>query len=404
MTRQRILHLINTAGPGGAETVFLELATRFSTDKWFSIAVVPEVDWLTRQLRNTGTHVVVDGAKQLLDFGYFRRMVELIRREGVDVIHAHLFGPTVEAAFLSVITSVPVIATIHGTGDLSPEERLKWLKFAAVRRGVDRLVFVSDSLREHFLAVAPLDRRRTAVIPNGVDLARHLISSDRFAVRQEFGIPAEAFVVGAVGNLRPVKRYDLFLRAAALLYERDPRYRFLVVGQATEPLFGELLALRSNLGLDSVVHFTDFRSDVEQLLSTFDLYCISSDSEGFSIATVQALASGKPVVATRCGGPEEILEHGKTGYLVPTGSAVAIASAIERLREDPALRNTLGDRGQAMVSERYSISTQTGRYERLYDEVIAEKTRGPGKLSADPRSRVAGSGSISSANPNLFGS
>src|SRR5690606_23062610 len=128
----------------------------------------------------------------------------------------------------------------------------------------------------------------------------------------------------------------------ARLRERSADYRFVIVGQAPGPLYEQLVALRDSLGLRDAVQFTGFRPDVERLMAAFDLFTITSDSEGFSIATVQAMASRQPIVATRCGGPEEILVDGVTGALVPTGSPEALADEIHRLRHDPVARKAMG--------------------------------------------------------------
>lgn len=369
--------------------MFLRLATGLDRERWHSIPMVPEVDWLTHELTRAGAGPRIDAARSRFDFGFFRRLTRLIREERVEVIHSHLFGPTVEAGILSMMTGVPVIGTIHGIGDLSPKEKLTALKFGILRRGIARLVFVSESLRADFLDRCSFPIERTAVIPNGVDPADHAGSRDE-SVRAEFGIPEDAFLVGALGNLRPVKRYDLFLRAAALLVRSDPRYRFLIVGQDSEPLHGELLRLRSELGLDETVLFTGFRADVERILTAYDLFTITSDREGFSIATIQAMASGLPVVATRCGGPEEILEDGVTGLLVPTGDPERLAQAIDDLRLNPALRSALAAAGRESARARFSIHSQIALYDRLYESAIAERSPHlPAPLEVEDRRKAA---------------
>jgi glycosyltransferase involved in cell wall biosynthesis len=147
----------------------------------------------------------------------------------------------------------------------------------------------------------------------------------------------------------------------------------VIVGQTPPALHAELIALRDALGLRESVSFTGFREDVEAALAAFDLFALTSDSEGFSIATVQAMASGLPIVATRCGGPEEILEDGRTGVLVDTGSPEQLADAIERLRHDPSARAALGRAARADADARFSLSAQVRSYERLYEAAIRER-------------------------------
>ncbi len=367
----RILHLISTAGPGGAETVFLNIVDSLDRSRWESIPVVPEMDWMTERLLELGHAPILDTCRGLTDLGFWRRLARLIREESVDVIHAHLFGPTVEASLIGTLTGIPVVCTLHGKGDLSPNERFRSAKFRLINRGAARVVFVSESLRRYFLEQGPLDPAITAMIPNGIDFSR--FEHDSIRTRRDLDIPEGRFIVGAVGNLRPVKRYDVLLEAAARLREQSPDYFFVIVGQAPADLHAELLALRDSLDLKEHVRFVGFQEEVEKYLSTFDLFALSSDSEGFSIATVQAMAAGLPIVATRCGGPEEILEDGRTGTLVPTGAPAAIAAAVDRLRLDPAARKALGQAARADAERRFSLAAQVASYEALYERVMRER-------------------------------
>lgn len=370
----RVLHLINTAGPGGAETVYLNIVDSLDRETWESVAVVPEMDWLTRRLTALGHAPILETCHGLLDFRYWLRLAQLIRKESIDVVHAHLFGPALEASLIGVLTRVPVICTLHGRGDLSPGERFKSGKFRLINRGAARVVFVSESLRRYFLEQGPLRPELTTVIPNGIDLRR--FEEPYAGLKREMGIPEDRFIVGAVGNLRSVKRYDVLVRAAARLRAQSPDYFFVIVGDAPAELHAELMALRDSLGLEDALRFVGFQEEVEKYLSTFDLFALSSDSEGFSIATVQAMAAGLPIVATRCGGPEEILEHGRTGQLVPAGDPTAMADAIESLRGDAAGRASLGHAARAEVEQRFSLAAQVASYERLYQVVMRERGRG----------------------------
>jgi glycosyltransferase involved in cell wall biosynthesis len=196
-------------------------------------------------------------------------------------------------------------------------------------------------------------------------------------MRAAFGAPNGQFLVGAVGNIRPAKSYDTLLRAAALLAARAPDYRFVIAGDADSPLGERMRALAAKLGLGDIVTFAGFIADVPAVMASVDVYALTSSSEGFSIATTEAMAAGKPIVATRCGGPEEILEDGVTGLLVENGSAEAVASAIESLRVDATKRETLGKRAREEVARRFNLAAHIGAYERLYDECVAARRSSP---------------------------
>jgi glycosyltransferase involved in cell wall biosynthesis len=144
-----------------------------------------------------------------------------------------------------------------------------------------------------------------------------------------------------------------------------------VVGQGEGTLRDELMALRSELGLTDVVRFEGFREDIERVFRAIDAYVVSSSSEGFSLTTVQAMATRVPVVSTRCGGPEEILADGG-GLLVPHSRPEELAAALERLFRSRSLGDDLGSRGLAIARKRFGRDRMAGQYEALYEECIAQ--------------------------------
>jgi len=166
--------------------------------------------------------------------------------------------------------------------------------------------------------------------------------------------------------VRPAKDYGTFIRAAAHLRRASDAYRFVIAGDTRSPDYERLLQLTHELGVADVVSFLGFRDDVASILRSIDVYVSSSSAEGFSLTTVQAMASEKPVVATRCGGPEDIVRHGETGILVEVGSPQALAAAIDSLGRDPAARARLGRAARADVSNRFSRSAMIAAYERVY--------------------------------------
>jgi glycosyltransferase involved in cell wall biosynthesis len=367
-----VMHLISTSGPGGAETACVNLVRGLDPARWRGIAVVPEKGWLYNELGRAGGQPIVLDAGGRFDLPrYFAALARLARQHNVGLIHGHLFGPSYTASLLGLLMNLPVVGTIHGQVDLDPRESFKRIKFVLLNRGATRLVFVSESLRRFFLGTGLLRPEITAVIPNGVDAARFSRPADRSS-RAAFGASADDFLVGAVGNVRPAKSYDVLLRAAALLKARSANYRFVVVGEADSELGAKLISLRDELALADCVAFAGYLEDVKPALNAFDVYAITSRSEGFSISTVEAMAAGLPVVATRCGGPEEILDDGVTGILVENGSPEAVAAAIDSLRVNARGRRELGDAAQAAARRRFTIDANLRAYESLYEKCLIE--------------------------------
>jgi glycosyltransferase involved in cell wall biosynthesis len=364
--RPRILHLIDTGGPGGAETIYTDVVTGLAARGWSSVAAVPVRDWLYSTLEDRGIQPVLLETHGSFDIRYVRRIRALIRREHIHIVHAHLLASSVYGSLAGRLTRIPVVCTFHGEVDVAANERFRAAKFAIIDRRRNHVAFVSDALRRTFLARNPLKHAATSVVHNGIDL-------DAFRPGPEQSgevTGSDMTLLGAVGNVRTSKAYDVLLRTMALLRERGRPCRLVIIGQTAGggELFAELCALRAALHIEDIVEFAGFREDIPRLLRSFDIYVSSSRAEGFSLTTVQAMASGVPVVATRCGGPEEIVVNDATGVLVPIDNPGALADAIESLIADPQRRRTMATAARASVEKRFSRDTMVEAYARIYEQ------------------------------------
>jgi len=365
-----ILHLIDTRGPGGAETVFLNLVDGFSRDPYRSIAMVPEGSWVEGMLADRGIPWVHSRPSGSFDLRYLSALVRTIRRERVDLIQTHLLGATAYAVLASWITRVPVVGVFHGTVDLANPSRFTGVKLGLIRRGCDRIVVVSGSLQEQLnSAAAHLPEDRTRVIYNGVDTERFgLERHDR--LRQQLGLTPGDVLVASVGNLRGAKGYDHLIEAAGVLADSYPHVHFAIAGEGSGALHQQLMAQRTELGVEDRVHFLGFRDSAVEVLQGSDVFLLPSTSEGFSISTIEAMSCGLPVVATASGGPQEIITPDQDGVLVPPGSGQAIADALAQLVAHPEYAGDLGAKARDTVLSRFSGTAQIAAYEGVYSEVL----------------------------------
>lgn len=364
-----ILHSIDTTGPGGAETVFIELATNLSRDKYHSVIVVRGKGWIYDELCRRGESPIVLESKGSFNWRYLQSLIRLIRRERVDLIQSHLLGSNVYCALAGLITHTPVVASFHGAVDIGIDERLQALKFHALNMGANSIVAVSNNLRENIVRRTALRSNRTTVVYNGINSASFTLPAST-ALRNRMGWHADDIIIGSLGNIRTAKAYDVLLRAAALLKNRKINFRFIIAGQGQGELYDNLLQMKDELGLANSVFFLGFQDDPAEFLSNLDLFLLSSTSEGFSIATIQAMAAGLPVIVTRSGGPEEIVSHAETGWLVPPGSADAIAHAILKLSADHALRAELALKGRQHAIRTFDRRTMLRAYQTIYENLI----------------------------------
>lgn len=370
----RVLHVIDTGGPGGAETVFLHACTRLDSAKFRSVAVVGGPGWLAEQLRAHALTPQIVPAKGAFNVGYLFALQRLARRHRIDVILAHLYGSAVYASMAGALLSIPVVSVLHGQSDVPGVERLASVKAAIIRRGCRKVIFVSERLEEYLRPRLRLTAAQRAVIPNGVDTHVFGPSKDR-SLRAELGLSDDTVLIGAIGNVRRPKAYDVLLRSVSTLIDRRRRLHLIIAGDCTNALGRQLQQLSLALDIEKHVTFLGLRPDVSRVLNNLDVFVLSSQTEGFSIACIEAMACGVPIVATRCGGPEQILE-GEAGLLVPTGEPDALAAAIERVISSPSLAASLATRALTRVHEQYSLTTMLARYQALLERVTHDSRKG----------------------------
>lgn len=367
-----VLHIIDTGGPGGAETVFLNTSVGLDPARFRSTCVVNRDGWLAEQLRRHGHEPILEAASGSFNGRYLRNLLRIARAHRTDVIAAHLFGSAVYGGLAAMAARLPMISILHGQTDIVGAGRFTGIKRWIARTQSDRLVFVSEQLQTQLARSLGAPASKCVVIPNGVDLERFKPQKDT-SLRQELQLADDAILIGAIGNIRQPKAYDVFIRAAQLLAARSPRYRFVIAGEGSGELYQRLLQLRAELGLENTVTFLGLRSDVGRVLGNLDVYALSSSTEGFSIACIEAMACAVPVVATRSGGPEQIVVHDDCGLLVPVNDPASLAAAIERIAMDPALAARFAARGQQRVQERFALRSMLGAYEKLISEVAGTK-------------------------------
>jgi glycosyltransferase involved in cell wall biosynthesis len=368
-----VLHIIDTAGPGGAETIFLQTATRLDRARFKHTAVIGGAGWLAKQLQETGLQPHIVPAKGSFNVRYLLTLLRLARQQRSDVIVAHLYGSSIYASLVGILLSIPVVSVLHGQSDVTDAERFSSAKAAIVRKGSRRVIFVSERLQDHLRARLRLTAAQCAVIANGVDTEGFRPGRDR-SLRAELGLSDDTALIGAIGNVREPKAYAVLLRAARTLLDRSQRFHMVIAGDCSNALGRQLQQLSRDLGTERNVTFLGLRPDVSQILNNLDVFVLSSDTEGFSIACIEAMACGIPVVATRSGGPEQILE-GEAGLLVPTADPTALALAITELLSSKELAAALTAKATKRVHERYSLTTMLSRYQALLEDVTQHSPR-----------------------------
>lgn len=372
MNKLTILHTIETGGPGGAESILLFLASGIDKSRFRSLALVPYEGWLSEQLKRQGIPYFVAQSSSWHDPHLLTEMTSLIRREKVDLMHSHLADQNFYSCIAGYLTRTRTIATYHGTPGLPKSKDLRSrIKLWTVRNRADAVVVVSDFLKKVLIGLNFPPGKITRIY-NGVDMGRFAVS-DPGRFRDELGCRNGTKLVGMVANFRQAKGYEYFVKAARKVADANPHVRFIAVGQIDRTIAERMRQLVVEMSLQDRFLFLGFRQDVPAILAGLDLFVLSSVTEGFSLATVEAMAAGKPVIATRSGGPEEIIDDGSTGILVPPADADALAEKICELLGDRERASQLAAAGRAKAAGMFSLEKMIAEYEVVYNRLLNGK-------------------------------
>lgn len=307
-------------------------------------------------------------------FGYplaMLRLARLLRREHVDIVHAHLFDPSVVGLLTAWLMRTPVRVMTRHYSDYHTRIHKKWhVRLDRLCTALShRVIAVSQHTKDHMLSEenAPADKVR--VVLNGIDFTRVRTSGPdvRESLRREFGI-ADGFLLLIVARLHPEKGHTYLFSALAELRKRLPKpFKLVVAGKGTydQQYRDEVRAL----GVDDVVHFAGFRTDVADLIAAADVMILPSVAEAFGLVLCEAMFLGTPVVATRVGGIPELIEDGVDGLLVPAADSGALAGAIAKVLNDTETRERIRGTGREKVTRRFRFDRMLRDYEAVYEEL-----------------------------------
>lgn len=368
--RVRVMHLVFMLRTGGMELGVVKLVNRLNRSRIASsICSCKPADGVKARLA-ADVPLFELNRRHGNDPWLVAQLWRLLKRERPHVLHTHAWGTLCEGLIAARLAGVPVV--VHGEhGTLDTRRRTVWVQRWAWRRA-DQVLSVSSLLANRMATAIGFPGARIQTIRNGIDVEK-FTRGDRAPTRQVLGISSQELVIGTVGRLAPVKDHGNLLNALSILKRRGARFQALVVGDGA--LREALEAQAAALGVRHSVRFLGNRDDIDHLLAAFDIFVLPSRSEGLSNTILEAMAAGLPVVATRVGGAEELLEHGISGLLVAPQDPPGLAQALMRLGADVALRQSLGSAGQRRAARDFSMESMAHGYENLYLDLARRHLR-----------------------------
>lgn len=376
MMKIKILYLTTSPQLGGAEKMLLELATRIDKEK-FEIVVCTikgERDGdLLKLLRKRGIETYSLNADRKWQVHKLLKIRRIIKTFQPDIIQSYLFFDNIVAGIFGKLTRVPLVVF----GQRNVETHRSFVRNLLDKFTLPLADFVisnTEAGKEIVVKREKFPADRVYVIANGIDMPEAKREKPR--LHELVGrnkLPGQPFVAGFIGFMIEQKGIPYLLEAAEEIARSHPEVVFILIGSG--PLKGRMKQLSDEINLGGKVIFAGHRGRGSRYMSLFDVFVLPSLWEGMPNVVMEAMAHSVPVVATKVGGVPELVEHGKTGYIVEPGDASALAKAVEKVvLMNPTEREAMGERGFERMKSEFTFDKMVKSYERLYTQFYEKRT------------------------------
>jgi glycosyltransferase involved in cell wall biosynthesis len=375
MKKIRVLQIVPTLSPGGAERMVVHILTRLNPQRYVAAVVSlgrREDCELDRLLEEAGVEVRYLGKPPGFDYRMYFRLHRALRDYRPDVVHTHIQVLRYALPSLLLLEGTAVLHTVHNLAEHEVEPRARFIQRYAFHHGVVPIAVATEVA----LTVERLyGIEKCSVISNGIPTdcyARPQISRKDWRAKEGFSEDDVLFV--CVARFARQKNHVLLLKAFAQGPASDPRVHLVLVGEGL--LRARLEEMVRNLGLTDQVHFLGLRTDIPDVLGAMDVFALGSDYEGNPLSVMEAMASGLPIVSTAAGGVPTLFESGKEGLMVQPGDLEGLSHSMMLLTGNRELRQALGRAAARRARERFDVSTMVQAYEALYENLV-NQAHGP---------------------------
>ena len=371
--RIHVLFLIDElCEAGGAERVLLDMVRRLPKQRFRCSIATFRLNSSIEIFRNLPCPAYVFPMRRSYGWSGLhaaRKLRKLIRSERVQIVHTFHETSDLWGGLVAKLSGCPVVVSSRRDMGILRSAKHQ-MAYRLMSPLFDQVLTVSEEVRKFCINNDKLPLAKVATLHNGIDLpAAPSMTKDH--LRRKFDLPQNARVILTVGNIRPVKGVDTFVRAAAIVRREFPQAIFLVVGDISDSEhYRQLQALNQEQGTADMVRFLGPSEEVVDYLRLSDVFCIPSRSEGFSNALLEAMACGIPCVATSVGGNVEAIEDAATGFLIPPNDPEAAADRIMRLLRDSKTATLMGRAARKTIEEQFTAAAMMSRLIANYEHLL----------------------------------
>lgn len=359
-----IMQIVFSLKIGGLENLVVNLVKKMDTAKYnISVCCLKEGGILRRELTDLGIPVFTEQKHEGVDYTLVFRLARLLKQKKIDLIHTHNPAPWLYGAIAARIAGVKVVVHTEHSNLFSNQKRLM-LAEKFLSKITDIIISDSEKVTQHLIDKQRISPQKIRTILNGIDIEKFQKEINIKNKKRELGIKEGGLVIGIVARLEPIKDHLTLLDAFNRISKKIPEVVLVVVGDGS--LRESLKNRIEKLKIGDKVYFLGVRNDISEIIRIFDIFVLSSLSEGLSLSLLEAMAVGLPVVATDVGGNPEVIVDGITGLLVPPNDPESMAKAIIEILSNEKLSREMGLAGRKKIEEKFSLERMTLEYIDIY--------------------------------------
>ena len=367
-SKKTILHLIETVGPGGAETVFADILEymKYNDTVYNHIAGFIKDGWIYHYVKDKNHAVALIKTGKYIDYVLIRNLVKFIKEKKISLIHSHLPDLSFYSSISARICGIPHIMTEHGDASNSTKNWKKlFAKYFIISLFSNKIICVSNYNRKNLKKRMPWINNKLTVIYSGIKNCGERNIILRKKIRDSLNVKSDEIALCNIANLYPVKGQNKLISAMKIVIRIYENVKLFVIGRGN--LEKQLKEKVKDYGLDKSIIFLGFREDAKDILFGMDLFVLSSVSEGLPISIIEAMDVGLPIVATEVGGIPEFKELGCDIFLAPKDSKEKLAKLIIKVIRSGLF---LSQKNIDIVNKYFSVNTMSSQYVEIYKNLI----------------------------------
>ena len=372
----RILYVIDALEFGGGERGFSQLSTGIDKKRFKTYLAAHPESKLEEMARLDNISFIPIDMDRKVNFKTIAQLLRIVNQHQIHIVHS--MGARADFFARMAVRKLPKISLVCTVAmpvegfDIGFIRKIIYKiadRFSS--RYVTQFIAVSKALKDQLIRKRKIHSDRITVVHNGVELDQYNPGMDASEkIRLLLGITDDYPIIGAIGRLVHQKGYSHFLQAAKQVYVEKKYVRFVIVGHGPEE--DNLKSMAKSLGISHVCTFAGLRRDIPELLSTFEVFVLSSVLEGLPRIVIEAMAMGRPIVATDIDGVREELEDGITGLLVPPENSDSLAKSIIDLLTDKDKSVQMGINARRVAEERFGVGIMLKNVEEVYEEILQQ--------------------------------